>query len=182
MQRRTFLAGAGAAGATGLAGCSALATDASAATLWMDDGREVYASFSVDGDEVAAAGVRFYEPTVGGTVPFRAWVERTADASYADVRLAITHGDPAGALYMRPSSATERPSFSYTHTSNPAGAVVALDDPDDADTLTYGFRFDPADGDTDLRLDIDLTLTTGGLRPTRWHCTATRTLAPHARV
>ncbi|QDX40562.1 hypothetical protein [Salarchaeum sp. JOR-1] len=182
MQRRTFLAGAGAAGATGLAGCSALSTEVSATTLWIDDGREVYASFSADGDEVAAAGVRFYEERDAGVVPFRAWVERTDDAAYADVRLAVTHGDPAGALYMRPPSATERPAFSYTHTSDPAGAVVALDDPDDADTLTYGFCFDPEGGDTDLRLDVALTLTTGGLRPTRWACSATRTLTPSAHV
>ncbi|MEE6208614.1 hypothetical protein U3A55_00370 [Salarchaeum sp. III] len=181
MQRRTFLAGAGAAGATGLAGCSALATEVSAATLWIDEGREVYASFSADGDEVAAAGLRFYE-AADDTVSFRAWVERTAGASYTDVRLALTHGDPPGALYMRPPSATERPAFSYTHTSNPAGAVVALDDPDDADTLTYGFRFDPQGGDTDLRLDVDLGLTTGGLRPTRWQCSATRPLTPSTHV
>lgn len=179
MERRRFLASAGAAGAVGLAGCAGLSGETETSVLWIRDGRDVYASVSADGEEVATAGVRFYSGTAAdGPVSFEAWAEQERDTSFTDFELALTYENRNSELYMQPPSGRPWPEFHYLQTVNPPGARIEIPDlgTQAESTLTFGFLFDPHDDAPRLGFDVSFGLTTGGFLPTTWRCEASRNL------
>lgn len=185
MDRRRFLASAGAVSAVSLAGCAGVSGVREPTARWTQDGSDVYASFSGGGGEVATTGVRFRSGTARDEpVSFRIWVEQEGQTSLTDVQLTLRYENQHSSLYMKPPSGRPWPEFQYTKLADDQGVRFAVSDlGTQADgTVTLGFLFDDWDEMPRLGFDVSFGLTTGGLLPTRWRCEASRNIELPATV
>jgi|GEM_PF-4263018 len=177
MDRRRFLAAAGTTGAVGLAGCSALSSTTDANATFVSEGKNRYFLFSVDGDEVATAGIRLYTGTAAdGPVLFTFWAEQQRETSFSDFRLELTPSNRNAAIYMQAPSGSPFPEFRYAHARDGPGTVVEISDfgAQAEGTLPLEFAYDPWVDDPTLGFDAAFSLSTGGLVSDEIRCEASR--------